>query len=77
MDLSGLTVGETYAVQMMFAEKCCDRGFDVSVEGTVVAEDFSPRQVHGANSLDSAAYVGLTLTATDDTLNILLGGDVR
>ena len=39
--IPGLTVGKPYKVQVFFGEQCCNnRGFDVYIENTLVANEF-------------------------------------
>ena len=37
-----VTVDTVYRLQMLFQEKGCQRGWDITVEGTVIAENISP-----------------------------------
>lgn len=72
---SGLTIGHRYRLQMFFYEACCFRGFDVYVEGTQIADDFSPYVTQG-NVIDgrSGASMQYSFAATDNTLDITLIG---
>lgn len=47
VELANLQVGATYKLQFLFAEACCPRGFDVSVNGRPIADDFSPQFYQG------------------------------
>ena len=71
----GVEEGESYKLQMLFAENCCDRGFNILVEGEEVVSDFIVHQTQGgiANGEQGAAYT-LELIAADDELNVTLGG---
>ena len=75
--MSGLEAGAIYQVQLLFAEGCCNRGFDVSIEGMLVGNDFSPLAVQGGSVGDNV-FTGVVLShvflAADDTLNIALNG---
>lgn len=77
VDLTGLTVGQQYKLQLMFGEGCCTgRAFDVSVEGGYIAHEFNPSIVQGgiaAPRMTGAALVH-TFTATKTTLHIELDG---
>ncbi|HTG45103.1 MAG TPA: binary toxin-like calcium binding domain-containing protein, partial [Verrucomicrobiae bacterium] len=42
LTLTNLEVGAAYKLQLLFAEQQWPRGFDVSVDGVLVANDFSP-----------------------------------
>jgi CSLREA domain-containing protein len=73
VDLSGLTVGRRYKLQLLFGEACCNRNFDISVEGSLVADDFKPALAQGSLSLTKtgSAFVH-EFVANDTTLNIVL-----
>lgn len=77
VDLSGLTAGKAYKLQLLFAEQCCaGRGFDVEVEGVLRANDFliaGPQGGAGVTVRGSVVSVGFI--ATDDTANIVLNGN--
>ena len=75
-DLANIEPGTSYRLQMLFAEKCCSRGYDVFVEGEQIVDDFSPQAVQGGiNVLDNGAALTMDFTASDDVLNIELSGD--
>ena len=72
-DLANIEPGTSYRLQMLFAEKCCSRGYDVFVEGEQIVDDFSPQAVQGGiNVLDNGAALTMDFTASDDVLNIEL-----
>src|SRR5690606_16361665 len=70
----GLEVGERYKLQLLFGEACCDRGFDIFVNGELEADEFSPRHYNmlAPNAGVSGTY---TFTAESSTLNIVLSGN--
>lgn len=71
--LPNLTVGDEYSLQMLFAENCCNRGFDVRVDNVPVAAGFVPRAVQGvANNSTAGAVVEHTFTATSNTVTLTL-----
>jgi hypothetical protein len=75
IDLTGLTTGRSYKLQLLFAESCCPgRGFDVYVNNTLVADEFSPPAVQGGASPAPArgAAVVFGFVATTSALNIRL-----
>ena len=76
VDLENLTPGKQYKLQLLFGEQCCPlRTFDVSVEGTLVADDFNISNTQGPTPMSSAgAAVVYSFTAADSTLNIVLDG---
>ena len=72
-NLPNLTVGDTYKLQLLFAENCCNRGFDVELEGATIAPGFVPRVTQGvANNSSMGAVVEETFVATDTVANIVL-----
>jgi len=77
IDLANLEIGKPYKLQLLFAEGCCNRGFDVLVEGGLVADEFSPLALQEGVAGNSALYgtvVTHEFTAGDTTLNIVLSG---
>jgi hypothetical protein len=68
--LAGLTPGTQYQLQLLFQEGCCDRGFDVLVEGVTAVENFDTGEITNT----AGTYIRRTFTAGDDTLNIELNG---
>jgi hypothetical protein len=77
VDLTGLTVGQQYKLQLMFGEGCCaGRAFDVLVQGAMIVDEFNPSMVQGgvqAPRITGAAIVH-TFLATDTVLHIELDG---
>ena len=76
MDLANLTVGNVYKVQLLYAESCCMRGFDVSAEGVMIAPDFAPFVTQGNNTNNTAlgAVIMHQFQAGDAILNLLQQG---
>lgn len=73
VDLTGLTVGNIYKLQLLYAESCCMRGFDVSVEGTMVAPAFAPFTTQGGiNNTTQGAQITRVFQAGDTILNIAM-----
>ena len=67
--------GQGYKLQLLFAESCCDRGFDITVEDVLVVDNMSiPELQGGSNNQEAGAYYSYELTAQDDLLTIHLGG---
>jgi len=69
--------GQAYKLQMLFAEQCCDRGFDIVVEDELVVDNLLVQEIQGgiANNTAGVAYT-LELTAGDSELNVsLVGGE--
>ncbi len=67
--------GAEYKVQLLFAENCCNRGFDISIEGELLVDNFNlPTTQGGIANTEQGALFTYSLTAGDDQLNIVLGG---
>ena len=67
--------GQTYKLQLLFTEACCDRGFDVFVEDELVVDNLHlPDLQNGIeNGGTTGGFYSGTFTAGDGVLNILLG----
>lgn len=72
LTLSNLTVGQTYKAQLLFAEACCDRGFDVYRNGLKIADNVSPYVLSGNNYYGSAV-VTETFVASSTSVTFGLG----
>ncbi len=73
--LDGIQVGAQYKLQLIFGEECCNRGFDVHVEGALIVKDFNPGVLHGGSGSGlQSALITHTLSATAATLTIILDG---
>ena len=74
--LANLIPGRQYKLQLLFGEQCCpQRTFDISVEGTLLSDNFNTGVAQGPVPMTYAgAAVVHTFTAGDNTLNILLAG---
>ena len=68
--------GQLYRLQLMFNEACCDRGFDVVIEGTNEVDDFNPGRTQGGGGGPAPQNVGALIThdfvAGDNNLDIEL-----
>lgn len=74
--LADLTPGHAYKLQLFFLEQCCARGFDVLVNGQMVADEFAPFVVQGGiNNLAAGAVIAYTFTATSPDFVLSLNGD--
>lgn len=75
LTLGNIKVGAQYKLQLMFGEQCCNRGFDVHIDGKLAVKDFNPGVQHEgfANGFQEA-LITHTLTATKTTLEIILDG---
>jgi hypothetical protein len=81
INLTNLTVGASYKLQLLFAEQQWPRGFDVHIDGAHVADDFSPAFYQGGGFplvLPSPDDRGVVLThnfvARGKNLSIILDG---
>lgn len=73
--LDGIAVGAPYKLQLMFGEQCCNRGFDVLVDGQLIVKDFNPGvQQGGIGNGAQEALITHTMIATKTTLTIVLDG---
>lgn len=75
--LANLQPGQAYRLQLLFGEQCCNRAFDVVVEGNEIVNEFAPFSTQGSTNLTGngvGAVVTHFFVAGDDTLNIALGG---
>lgn len=70
--------GESYKLQLMMGEGCCDRGFDITVEDELMVDNLIVHdlQDNGINDGTSAVAFTHEFVAGDDQVNILLGGSV-
>ena len=73
LQLAGLEPGRRYKLQLLFPETGTARGFDVKVEGGVVADDFFPGNYQGP-VVTQGAMVSYEFTAHDSVLRIELDG---
>ncbi len=70
-----VTPGQEYKLQLLFAEQCCDRGFDITVEDELVVDNFNVQVTQeGMGNTSQGVFYTKSFVAGDDVLNILLGG---
>jgi hypothetical protein len=74
IDVNNLDVGTTYKLQLLFNEACCDRGFDVLIEGLLEVDNFNPGtvQLDRDGTTGDGALITFQFTAADSQLNVLL-----
>jgi hypothetical protein len=77
----GLTIdlnvqaGLSYKLQLLFAESCCNRGFDITIEDQLAVDNFNVQELQGGiNNGSQGVFFVHELKATDGVLNIALGG---
>ena len=78
------TSGETYELQMLFYEACCNRAFDIFVDDELIVEDFAIHENHldwdGVSNwgIQSGRQDGVLITETvvaqSDSIFLVLGG---
>lgn len=75
--MSGLVPGKRYKLQVLFMERCCDRGFHISVNGVDYGEIATLMgQGSGSDGTAGSAWV-YEFPATSDVLTIKLSGIAR
>lgn len=74
LDLEGLVPGLPHRLQLLFDERGSARGFDVTINGILVADDFNPGLLAGLNDPTLGAVLTYDFIADADTLSILLDG---
>ena len=67
------TAGKKYKIQALFKERCCNRYFDVYVDGTKIKDDFKPRNAGNDNSA-SARYLTYQFQAASSNIQFRLSG---
>ena len=72
-ELTGLDPAASHKLQLLFVEKCCQRGFDILVDETVVLPRFSPDQL-GANAPDRGVVAIILLDPGPTSIQITLRG---
>ncbi len=73
-------VGQSYKMQMLFTESCCDRGFDIALDGELLVDDFVIYEHHlddiwNINSRNDGVLITHEFTATDNPTMLELGMD--
>jgi hypothetical protein len=75
LTLENLEVGAQYQIQMLFGEDCCDRGFDVFQDGSLIVKDFNPGKIHGGSgNRKQEALITRIHFARDSKLTLRLDG---
>lgn len=73
--LEQIQVGASYKLQLLFGEQCCNRGFDVFIDGGLIVKDYNPGDQQGGIGLGyQGAVITHTLTATSLSIQIVLNG---
>jgi hypothetical protein len=74
LTMGGLTIGNSYKVQLLFGEGCCSRGFDIWQDGQQLVDDFSPSALAGIGNGSRSAFLSNTFTATSTSVVFEFGG---
>ena len=72
-DLAGLEPAATHKLQLLFVEKCCQRGFDILIDGNLVLPRFSPTQL-GAAAPDRGVVATILLDPGLTSIQVTLRG---
>lgn len=72
LTMNNLQIGQSYQAQLLFAEACCDRGFDVFQNGTLIANDFSPYTLNN-NSILGSAFIRSSFVADASSVTFQFG----
>lgn len=67
LTLENLEIGAEYKAQLIFGEDCCNRGFDVFLDGTLIVKDFNPGNVQGGSGNRKKAALITRLHFARDT----------
>jgi hypothetical protein len=74
LNLDLLEPGTRYKLQLLFAEACCFRGFDIFIDGRQVADDFSPRHYQGADLASKGVVLTYEFDAANTNITVLMDG---
>ncbi len=79
VEMTSLTPGSVYKLQLLFAEQAWPRGFDVYIDDMLVMDDFSPAYYQGggfpiAYPDDRGVVLTHDFVARASTLRIILDG---
>ncbi|MES2707466.1 MAG: hypothetical protein V4726_12790 [Verrucomicrobiota bacterium] len=75
VSMSGLTIGKPYKLQLLFREGCCQRAFDVLVDGQLKLDDFAPvlyQDGTGSSTRGALAVIGFLAAGT--SVEVVLDG---
>jgi len=68
--------GQLYKLQLLFSEQCCDRGWDISVEGELSIDNLNlPEMQGGIGVPDQGVVFTQIVSSDDDVLSIMMGGN--
>lgn len=69
--MNNLQIGQSYQAQLLFAEACCDRGFDVYQNDALIANDFSPYSLN--NYVYGSAFIRSSFVADANSVTFKFG----
>ena len=73
VQFTNATAGKKYKIQALFKERCCNRYFDVYVDGTKIVDDFKP-QLSGGNSGSTGRYLTYQFEASSSNVMFRMSG---
>jgi hypothetical protein len=73
--LTGLTPGRPYKLQLMFLERCCNRGMDILVDDVLKLDEFAPYTIQdGTTAPTRAAGAVIGFVAAGNSTKIVVDG---
>lgn len=76
IDLDNLINGADYKLQLLFAERCCERAFAITINDELAIQEMFPNSLQGGPSVPSVGAVYThEFTAASDSLHIELNGN--
>jgi fibronectin-binding autotransporter adhesin len=73
VQFTNATAGQKYKIQALFKERCCNRYFDIYVDGTKIVDDFKP-QLSGGNSGSTGRYLTYQFEASSSNVMFRMSG---
>lgn len=74
LSFANLEAGAAYKLQLLFAEEAWNRGFDVTVDGRFIADDFSPWHYQGGFPKTNGVVLAHNFIASSAAVDIILDG---
>lgn len=71
--LADMDAARAHQLQLLFVEKCCQRGFDIMLDGAVILPRFSPAEL-GGQATDRGVVVVVRIPPGSSELTITLRG---
>ena len=73
VQFTNATPGQKYKIQALFKERCCNRYFDIYVDGTKIVDDFKPQSA-GSDSAAIAKYLTYQFEAASSNVMFRMSG---